>query len=230
MTFLAAQCGDVSGFTVLERFRARHPDAMPKMNVVLLSFAQRNRDIARCYEFGNVAYLVKPFRYSELFRTLHVAQTGRRALPAPSSTGVATPTLGAIKILLVEDFEDNQMLIKAFLKNTPCEIDVADNGAIGFQKFKDTRYDIVLMDVQMPVMDGLQATRAIREWEQDQHRPMTPIIALTAHAFAEDQEKTLAAGCTSHLTKPIKKAVLLTALSETVSTHTEPSRPSPSSA
>ena len=84
------------------------------------------------------------------------------------------------------------------------------------EKFKAAQYDIVLMDMQMPVMDGLSATRAIRAWEAAQGRPPTPIIALTAHAIREDAEKSLEAGCNAHLTKPIKKATLLASLQEHV--------------
>ena len=82
------------------------------------------------------------------------------------------------------------------------------------QKFTAGHYDLVLMDRQMPVMDGLTATRAIREWEQANHRPPTPIIALTASALKGDQEKFVAAGCTAYLTKPIKQEVLLHAIKE----------------
>ena len=93
-------------------------------------------------------------------------------------------------------------------------MEIAENGAIAFEKFTAGKYDLVLMDRQMPVMDGLTATRAIREWEQANHRPPTPIIALTASALKGDQEKFVAAGCTAYLTKPIKQDVLLQAIKE----------------
>jgi len=93
-------------------------------------------------------------------------------------------------------------------------VEIAENGAIAFEKFTAGEYDLVLMDRQMPVMDGLTATRAIREWEQANHRPPTPIIALTASALKGDQEKFVAAGCTAYLTKPIKQDVLLQAIRE----------------
>ena len=93
-------------------------------------------------------------------------------------------------------------------------MEIAENGAIAFEKFTAGQYDLVLMDRQMPVMDGLTATRAIREWEQANHRPPTPIIALTASALKGDQEKFVAAGCTAYLTKPIKQDVLLQAIKD----------------
>jgi CheY-like chemotaxis protein len=93
-------------------------------------------------------------------------------------------------------------------------VEIAENGAIAFEKFTAGHFDLVLMDRQMPVMDGLTATRAIRAWEHANHRPPTPIIALTASALKGDQEKFVAAGCTAYLTKPIKQDVLLQAIKE----------------
>jgi CheY-like chemotaxis protein/HPt (histidine-containing phosphotransfer) domain-containing protein len=120
----------------------------------------------------------------------------------------------ALNILLVEDSADNRTITMAFLQDTPYRVEIAENGLIAFEKFTAGHYDLVLMDRQMPVMDGLTATRAIREWEQANHRPPTPIIALTASALRGDQEKFVAAGCTAYLTKPIKQGVLLQAIKE----------------
>jgi CheY-like chemotaxis protein/HPt (histidine-containing phosphotransfer) domain-containing protein len=102
----------------------------------------------------------------------------------------------------------------AYLEDTPYRVDIAENGDIACRKFTAGYYDLVLMDRQMPVMDGLTATRAIRAWEQANDRPPTPIIALTAAALKGDREKCLAAGCTAFLTKPIKQDVLLQAIKE----------------
>src|SRR3989338_5934896 len=120
----------------------------------------------------------------------------------------------ALSILLVEDSADNRLLIQAYLKHMQHRIDVADNGAIAVAKARARSYDLILMDMQMPVMDGYVATRMIRQWEAEQGRRPTPLIALTAHALKGDEAKALEAGCTAYLTKPIKKATLLTALSE----------------
>jgi PAS domain S-box-containing protein len=124
------------------------------------------------------------------------------------------PPLTALHILLVEDSPDNRTMTIAYLKDTPYRVGVAENGAIAFEMFTAEPYDLVLMDRQMPVMDGLTATRAIRAWEQANHRGPTPIIALTASALKGDQEKFEAAGCTAFLTKPIKQEVLLQAIKE----------------
>lgn len=122
--------------------------------------------------------------------------------------------LPALKILLVEDSLDNRTITIAYLKDAPYQIDIAENGAVAYEKFTAGHYDLVLMDRQMPVMDGLTATRAIRAWELTNQRHPTPIIALTASALKGDQEKCVAAGCTAYLTKPIKEDVLLQAIRE----------------
>jgi CheY-like chemotaxis protein len=124
------------------------------------------------------------------------------------------PPLPALRILLVEDSSDNRTITVAYLQDTPYRIEIAENGAVAYEKFTAGHYDLVLMDRQMPVMDGLTATRAIRAWEQANQRPPTPIIALTASALKGDREKCLAAGCTAFLTKPIKQDVLLQAIKE----------------
>ena len=113
------------------------------------------------------------------------------------------------RILLVEDSEDNRMLILAYLKKTGYEIDIAENGELAVEKFMVGKYDLVLMDMQMPVMDGYTATRKIRIIEETENLVQTPIIALTAYALKEDAQKSYDAGCTAHLTKPIQKAILL---------------------
>jgi signal transduction histidine kinase/DNA-binding NarL/FixJ family response regulator len=124
------------------------------------------------------------------------------------------PPLAALHILLVEDSPDNRTITVAYLQDTPYRIEIAENGAAAYEKFIAGHYDLVLMDRQMPVMDGLTATRAIRAWEQVNHRPVTPIIALTASALKGDREQCVAAGCTAYLTKPIKQEVLLQAIKE----------------
>ncbi|WP_304218475.1 PAS domain S-box protein [Phenylobacterium aquaticum] len=133
--------------------------------------------------------------------------------PAALPVGVGAETqLPALRILLAEDSPDNCTIALAYLEDTPYRVDVAENGAIACQMFKTGQYDLVLMDRQMPAMDGLTATRTIRAWEKSQDRPAIPIIALTASALKGDRETCLAAGCTAYLTKPIKQEVLLRAI------------------
>jgi len=131
----------------------------------------------------------------------------------PIGAGPEVP-LAELHILLVEDSADNRTITMAYLQETPYVVEIAENGAIALEKFIAGAFDLVLMDRQMPVMDGLTSTRAMRAWEQANHRPPTPIIALTASALKGDQEKFVAAGCTAYLTKPIKQDMLLQAIWE----------------
>ncbi len=137
------------------------------------------------------------------------------AVGRPEATPIgAYPTapLPPLHILMAEDSPDNCAIAMAYLQDTPYRIDVAVNGAIACQMFIAGHYDLVLMDRQMPVMDGLAATRTIRAWEKSHSRTPTPIIAVTASALKGDRETCLAAGCTAYLSKPIKQDVLLQAI------------------
>jgi len=111
------------------------------------------------------------------------------------------------------DQEDLRGVLRDLLTGSGYEMLEAADGQAGVAKAQAERPDLILMDIQMPVMDGLTATRTIRAWEQANDRPPIPIIALTASALKGDREMCLAAGCTAFLTKPIKQEVLLQAMS-----------------
>jgi signal transduction histidine kinase/ActR/RegA family two-component response regulator len=132
--------------------------------------------------------------------------------PKPVADGGAPAVLQnrGLRILLADDSEENRFLIRGYLKNSGCIIDDVENGARAVEQFKQRAYDIVLMDADMPVLDGYAATREIRAFAA------TPIFLLTAHAFREARDRAFAAGCTDHLTKPIKKATLLEAINKFV--------------
>jgi PAS domain S-box-containing protein len=140
--------------------------------------------------------------------------TGAAPRPPVRAGAAGERPLPALRILLVEDSADNSTITQAYMRDTPYRVDTAANGAIACEMFVAGRYDLVLMDVQMPVMDGLTATRRIREWERANHRPPTPIVALTAAALKGDRERCMAAGCTGYLTKPIREEVLLRTIRE----------------
>ncbi len=133
------------------------------------------------------------------------------------STEIAIKGLGYLKILLVDDSLDNRFLINAFLKNESCSIVEADNGSIAVELFPTEQWDIILMDMQMPVMDGYQATRRIREIEKKEGIGYTPIVALTAHSINTEVKKCFDAGCDVHLAKPVSKADLLKVIRDTIS-------------
>ncbi|MCZ8043995.1 MAG: PAS domain S-box protein [Beijerinckiaceae bacterium] len=136
-----------------------------------------------------------------------------RSVSAPVGAGPET-LLPVLRILMAEDSSDNCIIALAYLEDTPYLIDVAETGLIACEMFKASHYDLLLMDRQMPVMDGLTATRTIRAWEEANDRAPTPIIALTASALKGDREACLAAGCTAYLTKPIRQDVLLQAIKD----------------
>ncbi|MBF0160643.1 MAG: response regulator [Magnetococcales bacterium] len=119
-----------------------------------------------------------------------------------------------IHILMAEDAPENCVLFKAFTKKMPWTVDIAKDGSEAFLKYTTHRYDLVLMDIEMPVMDGYTATRAIRHWEQEQGRPRTPILALTAHAMRDHREHSLEVGCDGMLSKPISKDRLIQSIQE----------------
>jgi len=172
--------------------------------------------VARGRELGVAAYLVKPVKRAELLEAIHATGAGATEAVEPTAaprTEIATGAR-ALRILLAEDSADNILLIQAYLRHSGHVADLAGNGEVAVQKFIAGTYDVVLMDVQMPVMDGYSATRRIREWERANGAGPVPILALTAHALPEEVRKSLDAGCTAHLTKPIRKDTLLRAIEE----------------
>ncbi|MDO8986595.1 MAG: response regulator, partial [Coriobacteriia bacterium] len=120
------------------------------------------------------------------------------------------------RVLFVEDSEDNRFLVQSYLEKTAHVVEEAFDGqqAIDAVLSAETPYDLVLMDMQMPVKDGLTATREIRQWEAANGLEPTAIVALSAFALKEEHDRSMDAGCDAHLTKPIKKRELLKALAE----------------
>lgn len=130
---------------------------------------------------------------------------GQRNAPEPSA-------LAPVSILIAEDSEFNAYVIKAYLKSFGQQPTLARNGAQALELYKRNRFDLVLMDVHMPDMDGYAATASIRAYEATNRLKRTPILALTANALAGDAEKSLAAGCDAHLSKPVRKSELIAAI------------------
>ena len=216
LVLLDCRMPDMDGFQVVEAMKRE--GGLTSVTVMMLTSDGRGGDLARAKEMGLAGYMVKPVKRADLLNAISAALSTPLPpwsdSPPPATVPVPSDIQSPLSILVAEDNEDNRLLIKAYLKQTPHRLDFAENGEVACGKFKAGRYDVVLMDMQMPVMDGYAATQAIREWERANHRSPTPILALTAHALKGDEQKTLAAGCTAHLTKPIKKATLLTALAE----------------
>ncbi|TDB37711.1 MAG: response regulator [Actinobacteria bacterium] len=183
----------------------------------------------RLRALGVTDYLMKPVKRADLHEAIataaavHGAAVVAAATAAPAATAEPEPVTPEpeapladqvpLNVLLVEDSEDNRFLMLAHLSKTPHHVTVAENGAEAVAALESAAepFDLILMDMQMPVMDGYEATRHIRELEQDSGAH-TPIVALTAFALKEEVQKSLDAGCDDHLTKPIKKQVLLETL------------------
>ncbi|MBF0189445.1 MAG: response regulator, partial [Magnetococcales bacterium] len=136
-----------------------------------------------------------------------IATPANRPQPMPPPELLAG--LAGKRILLAEDAEDNVLLVRVFLKSLQIVLEVTENGKEALERYRKAPHDLVLMDIQMPVMNGFTATREIRAWEQANSLPPVPIVALTAFTLQEDREKARAAGCNGYLSKPITKATLL---------------------
>ena len=204
----------VDGFEVAEAIH-RQP-TMAGTTILMLTSDNRAEDIARGRALGVAAYLVKPVKQAELLEAIQEVRGGAtHAAERPAVQARPVPAgPRSLRILLAEDSQDNVLLIEAYLKASGYTADVARNGEIALEKFITGTYDVVLMDVQMPIMDGYSASRRIRQWEADNNATPVPILALTAHALPEEVRKSFDAGCTAHLTKPIRKATLLAAIEE----------------
>jgi len=204
----------MDGFQVAEEIRRARPHQ--NLTIIMLASHYWADDIARTYDMGLGGYLIKPIRKSDLLQTISIALDRSKGVHQKTGSAPVAPIpsteVRALRILLVEDSQDNQVLVRSYLKQTPYRLDIADHGAIALELFKNGIYDLILMDMQMPVMDGYEATRAIRAWEREHDLLPTQVIALTALALKEDGVKILEAGCNAHMTKPIKKHTLLEVL------------------
>ena len=127
---------------------------------------------------------------------------------------IARPLVAGTHVLIVEDDVDNVALLRAYLGDTPLTLDFALNGLEALGKRRRGEHALILMDMQMPVMDGYAATREIRAWEKANGKRRVPIMALTAHAVNGALGNSLEAGCDAHLTKPVQRDVLLDAIAE----------------
>jgi PAS domain S-box-containing protein len=200
----------MDGFAVAGEVR-KHPD-LAGTTVLMLTSDNRASDVARCRELDIPAYLVKPVRRADLLASIRTALGNRRSEAAGNEVHKATAVERPCRVLLADDSEDNIFLVRSYVKETGWTLDTAENGRDAVEKFMAGRYDVVLMDMQMPVMDGYEAARRIRAWEHERGAAPTPILALTAYALKDEAEKSLHAGCTEHLSKPIRQAALLDAI------------------
>jgi CheY-like chemotaxis protein len=196
----------MDGFVLVERIRQSPHFATA--TIMMLTSAGHRGDAARCWKLGVVAYLLKPIRQDELREAV------ARALGAKEQEGVGPLITGfplhdrrepsaCLSVLLVEDNAVNQRMVARLLEKRGHRVVVAANGRKAIAALETDAFDLVFMDIQMPEMDGIEATAAIRKKEQLSGKHQA-VIALTAHAMKGDQERCLAAGMDGYLSKPIR--------------------------
>jgi signal transduction histidine kinase/CheY-like chemotaxis protein/uncharacterized membrane protein affecting hemolysin expression len=196
----------MDGFELIEKIRhSPHPSTA---TIMMLTSAGHRGDAARCKELGVAAYLLKPIRQSELREAIARVlgareQKGAIPLVTRYSLHDAREPAASLHILLAEDNAVNQLLASRLLEKRGHSVMVAGNGREALEALEKERFDLVFMDVQMPVMDGFEATAAIRKKERASGVHL-PVVALTAHAMKGDREKCLAGGMDGYLTKPIR--------------------------
>jgi PAS domain S-box-containing protein len=205
----------VDGFQLVDEIR-REPDLAPT-TVILLSSADGQDAAARCREAGVAAYLTKPVKQSELLDAIMTAlDPAARAAKAdaiardgrqPEAPRRSSP----MSVLLVEDNATNRLLAVSLLEKEGHRVETAHNGNEALDALARRPFDVVLMDVQMPELDGLEATARIRERERGTGAHV-PIVAMTAHAMKGDRERCLAAGMDDYVSKPVRAAELYRAL------------------
>jgi len=171
------------------------------LHVVLLTTADAPVDADRAAELGVGALLPKPPRLDRL--RSECSRTASDGAPLTGADAAVDVPVADLRILVAEDNPINQFVAREMLEALGCEVAVVDNGQRAVDAVRGGHYDFVFMDVQMPVMDGLDATRQIRAWEREYGRRPLPIVALTANAMSSDREVCLAAGMLDHVAKPV---------------------------
>ena len=188
--------------------------------VMMLTSGDRSEDTQRCRELGIVAYLLKPIKQSELLEAIEMA-LGIGAARPQAAPPVNWKWTRNLRILLAEDSLINQKLAVALLGQQGHAVKVAGNGREAVAYAAAETFDLILMDVQMPEMDGLEATAKIRDWERHADRHI-PIIAVTAHALKGDRERCLEAGTDDYIAKPLRAEELFEAIAAQVPDAIEP--------
>jgi CheY-like chemotaxis protein len=223
LILLDAQMPELNGFSVAEAIRQdpRHSESV----IIMLTSAGMRGDAARCRELGIEAYLPKPVKQSDLLEAIKMAlgshQESEERLPVITRHSLRE-SRGRLRILLADDNAVNQTLAVRLLEKRGYTVVVANTGKLALEALETQSFDLVLMDVQMPEMNGLEATAAIRFRERTSGKHI-PIIAMTAHALVGHRELCLKAGMDGYVTKPVQSGVLFAAIEDLSRAPMEPS-------
>ncbi len=228
LIFVDCRMPDMHGFQVVERL-ARETESAARV-VMILTTNHRRGDIDRCSEEGLAGYLLKPLKETALRELVLAITTDQDAEIVAEEVPGRVEDASGLKILMAEDSSDNQALVRAYLKGSNHELHIVENGLKAVHAYSEEEFDVVLMDVQMPVQDGLSATREIRAIEAQTGRSRTPIIALTANAFEGESDSSIKAGCDQHVTKPISRVRLAELLADVRQSAGTSSHPAPQQA
>jgi CheY-like chemotaxis protein len=216
LVLLDANMPGMDGFALAERIKKR--PRLASASIMMLTSGPRPGDRARCRELGVSHYLVKPVGESDLLNRIveALAPRARPGGPRERAARRAVPAAGRLRVLLAEDNEVNQQVAAGMLERAGHRVVVVSNGRQALAALERGGFDLVLMDVQMPELDGFEATVAIRERERSTGGHL-PIVALTAHAMEGDAERCLAAGMDAYLAKPLEPAELSAAIAAVTS-------------
>ena len=213
---------ETDGFALAQRVQ-QDPELARCILIMMLTSAEQTQHAARCREAGIASYLTKPVRRAELRKALsHIMgqpnrlDSASKAPPSQHRQKAEGAGSGPRRILLVEDNAVNQLLAQMLLEKHGHTVVTAGNGRVALELLAQQSFDLVLMDVQMPEMGGLEATAALREREKGTGRHL-PVIAMTAEAMKGDEERCRRAGMDGYLAKPIKSSLLLAAIDEVCS-------------
>jgi PAS domain S-box-containing protein len=213
----------MDGFTVAERLR--QDPRLAGTVVMMLSSCDLQGDVARCRQLGVAQHLTKPVRSAALRDALRRALAG--AVPERTEPPAAVRPTGTgprLRVLVAEDNRINQKVVAGMLERHGHRVTLAGNGAAALAALECEPFDLVLMDVQMPEMDGFEATTALRRRETGTGRRL-PVVAMTAHAMKGDRERCLAAGMDDYVSKPVHPSQLLRVLESLTSAGTTPCPP-----
>jgi CheY-like chemotaxis protein len=220
LILLDGQMPEMDGFTFADRIK-KDPDLMGA-SIIMLTSAGRLGDAARCRELGISGYLVKPIRQGELLDS--ICQILQKS-PTKSIESLVTrhslrESKSRSRVLLAEDNLVNRTLAVRLLEKRGYVVTVAGDGRAAVAAVEKESFDIVLMDVQMPDMDGFEATTAIRQREKSTGGHI-PIVAMTAHALKGDEDRCLSAGMDGYVSKPIRTHELFSTIERVMGKHSD---------